>query len=120
MEKVITLGGFWAPVFKKNKIKVISRNEVGGMQSFLAVLLIGINIMLLVSYIYGVNKYAGKGYEIKKLQTQLATLTEENKKISLKISEASSMVSIQNDFLSSNFVAAGTPKFLKETQLTQR
>ena len=120
MEKVLSLGGFWAPAFAKNKTKVLGRKEAGSLQFFLAVLLIGLNVMLLMSYIYGVNKYAGKGYEIKKLQTQLAALTEENKKISLKISEAGSMVSIQSDFLNSNFVAAGTPKFLQATQLTQR
>lgn len=120
MEKVLTLGHVWTPSFAKNKGKTFGKKEAGTMRVFLAVLLIGLNAALLMSYIYGVNKYAGKGYEIKKLQTQIAALTEENKKINLKTTEAQSMVSIQSDFLNSNFVAAGTPKFLEVTRVTQR
>ena len=73
-----------------------------------------------MSYIYSVNDYANKGYEIKVLQKRLSGLTADNKKINLKVSGATSMVGIQSDFLSANFVAAGTPKFLQATQLTER
>lgn len=120
MEKVLALGNFWTPSFTKNKTKVLGKQAAGSLRLVVAIALIALNISLLMSYVYGVNKYASKGYEIKKLQTQLSVLSEENKKISLKISEASSMVSIQSDFLNSNFVAAGTPKFLQTTQLSQR
>ncbi len=120
MEKVLTLGHSWASSFAKNKTKVIGKKESQTIQFFLASLLIGLNVLLLMSYIFGVNKYASKGYEIKKLQSQIATLTEENKKINLKTTEAQSMVSIQSNFLNSNFVAAGTPKFLEATRVTQR
>jgi len=120
MEKVLALDHFWSPAFVKNRAKVLGKKETRDLRFFLAVILIALNVMLLMSYIYGVNKYTANGYDIKKLQTQLAGLTEENKKINLKISEAGSMVSIQSNFLNSNFVAAGTPKFLEVTQLTQR
>ncbi|MBI5530530.1 MAG: hypothetical protein HY918_03445 [Candidatus Doudnabacteria bacterium] len=122
MEKVLALDNIFAPVFARNKSlasKSKSR-EVSNLRFLLALSLLAINGMLLFSYIYGVNKYASAGYEIKQNQTKLSVLNEANKKLNVKIAEISSMVTIQNDFLSSNFVPAGTPKFIQTTQLTQR
>lgn len=120
MEKVLALNNFCSPFFAKNKAKVFGKKNTGNLRFFISIALIAVNAALLVSYVYGVNKFASNGYEIKKLQIQVASLTQENKKINLKISEAGSMVNIQSDFLNSNFVSAGTPKFLQTTQLTQR
>ena len=75
-------------------------------------------MVLLMSYIYGVNEYASKGYEIQSLQKSLNNLAADNRQINLKVAEAGSMVSIQSDFLSSNFVPAGTPKFLQQGVFT--
>ena len=76
-------------------------------------LLILINAFLLVSYLLGVNNNAAAGYELKTLQKKAQTLSEDNKKINLKISEAGSMVQIEKDFANSNFITAGTPTFLE-------
>lgn len=117
MEKVLTLNNFFLPSFAGNKFRIVAKTTSPNFRSVLAFSLIVANILLLGSYIYGVNKFSAKGYEIKKLQIQLTALTEENKKINLKVSEANSMVGIQSDFLNSNFVAAGTSKFLEISPL---
>lgn len=83
---------------------------------FLAVLCLA----LLFSYLVGVNSYAAKGYEIKKLQTHITQLSEQNEKLNFKVSEASSMVAIQTDFLNTNFVAAGPAKFLQINHFSQK
>jgi len=77
---------------------------------------------LLFAYVYGVNQYAAKGYEITQQQNRLKNLNDANKTVNLKISEATSMVAIQSDFLNANFVVAGTPRFLQadSSQFTQR
>jgi len=111
MIKALALDNIFAPVFskaKKQSFAVPSRP----VKFWLSVALIAANAVLLMNYIYGVNDYANKGYEIKSLQKQVSSLTDDNRKITLKVSQASSMVSIQSDFLSSNFVPAGTAKFL--------
>ena len=118
MEKVLALNNFFLPSFSKNKFSISTKTASPNFRFVLAVSLIMANVLLLGSYIYGVNKFATKGYEIKTMQIKLAALTEDNKKINLKISEANSMVGIQNVFLESNFVAAGTSKFLEINPLS--
>lgn len=123
MIKALALDGFWPQVFSKSKTKVSYSNPrelAGGFKLALGLGLLGLCGLVLMSYIYGVNEYANKGYEIKALQQKLAVLNDDNKKISLKISEATSMVVIQTDFLNANFVSAGTPKFLQVNQFSER
>lgn len=120
MFKALALENFWAPAFAGSKHRVIKKQAAGLWRIWLSAALIAANGLLLMSYIYGVNEFASQGYQIKTLQAQIAALGEDNKKITLKVSEAGSMVAIQNDFLSSNFVPAGTAKFLAPSQFTQR
>lgn len=124
MLKALALDNFW-PTFNSRKvsgIRVIKKTEsrYSVYKFWFSVSLIAINAVLLMSYIYGVNQFAGTGYQTGVLQKQLADLNDSNKKINMRISEVTSMVSIQNDFLSANFVPAGTPKFLQATQVAQR
>lgn len=124
MLKALALDNVW-PTFlsrKSSRINVIKKVEsrYTAVRFWFSVSLIAVNALLLISYIYGVNQNANTGYQIGVLQKQLAGLNDSNKKINMQISEATSMVSIQNDFLSANFIPAGTPKFLRSTQLTQR
>lgn len=127
MIKALALESFWSQLFssKPKRIGVIKPASADtSLRFWLATGLIAANAVLLLSYIYGVNDFASKGYEIKALQTKLSQLNDDNKKINLKISEATSMVAIQSDFLNANFVPAGTAKFLvvnpNANQLTQR
>ncbi len=119
MIKTLALENFWPVSFAKTKKINVKRAEANPWRFWLALALIATNAAFLMSYIYGVNENASRGYEITQLQKQLADLNTQNKTITLKISEATSMVSIQSDFLSANFVPAGTPKFLQTGQYAQ-
>lgn len=125
MLKALALEKPWSLGFSKTKkIKIHATGKTADNLRFgLAVALVAANLMLLVAYVYGVNQYANVGYQITSLQTQLQNLNQSNQQINLQVSEAGSMVSIRNDFLSANYVPAGTPKFLvvdQQNQLTQR
>lgn len=85
-----------------------------------SVLLIAISVYLLLGYFVEINGNASKGYEIKQMQEKIADLADQQKKLTLKLAENSSMVSIQQGFLGANFVVAETPTFLESTRLTQR
>lgn len=124
MQKAIALENFWISWFNRPQAKAknfqAAVREKSGARFYFAVGLIAFNAILLMSYVYGVNQYATAGYEIRTLQKKVSSLTEDNRKVSFKVSEAGSMVSIQTDFLNSNFVAAGTPTFLQAGQFTMK
>ncbi len=111
-------------LFPFSKIKLRPHNLASQKTSvwpqILALTLIAANIFLLFGYLQGVNSYSSSGYEIKKVQSYIANLDEENKKLDFKLAESVSMVAIQSEFLSANFVSAGTPVFLETNQFTQR
>ena len=124
MLKALALDNF-LPSFSSRKTagihvikKVESKNSV--LRLYLAIGLIAVNTLLLMSYIYGVNQYANTGYQIAVLQKKLSALNDSNKAINLQVSEATSMVQIQTDYTSVNFVPAGTPKFLQVPQVAER
>lgn len=123
MLKALALDNFW-PSFSARKasgIRVIKKVEThSNIRFWFSVLLIAVNAVLLMSYIYGVNQFANSGYRISVLQKQLSALSDSNKAITLQVSEASSMVQIQSDFLSANFIPAGTPKFLQVSRVAER
>ena len=109
-------GSFFASRQKKQSFRAPQKPQAAWLGFFLA----AVSAMVLMSYLLGVNSYSSKGYEIKSLQTKLLLLTEENKKMNLKVSEVSSMVGIQNDLQNSNFVSVGTPLFLQVNQFSQK
>jgi hypothetical protein len=123
MIKSLSLPGFFnlvttskiAPTSKRRPVSSgpMARRKAAGL------LLVAANVFLLLSYLTAVNSYASTGFEIKTLQNRLSAETLENKSMSVKYAEASS-VNMQNDFVSANFVSAGTPQFLQDNQFSQR
>jgi cell division protein FtsL len=89
-----------------------------GIFSFLTLVVMMLNAYLLVNYMTKINLYSSKGYEIKKLQQKVASLDETGKKLSKQVAENASMLKIQDDFLNSNFVAAGTARFVETSKFT--
>lgn len=89
-------------------------------QFWLAAVLAALNIMLLMSYLVGVNSNAANGYEIKKLQQKAGQLSESNQTMSVKVSEISSIVQIQADLANLDFVPVTGAQYLQVNQLTQR
>jgi Ni,Fe-hydrogenase I cytochrome b subunit len=82
--------------------------------------LVAINVVLLMAYLFGVNNYASQGYEIKKIQTKNKILSDDNKKLNLKISEQSSLAVMHNDLANSEFVPVNQAKYVQTNQFTQR
>jgi hypothetical protein len=123
MLKALALDNFWQSFSARKApgIRVIKKVETqSNLKFWFSISLIAVNAVLLMSYIYGVNQFADTGYQIAVLQKQLNVLNSSNKAINLQVSEASSMVQIQNDFTAANFVSAGTPKFLQATRVAER
>jgi hypothetical protein len=86
---------------------------------YVAYALIACNAVLLLLYFFSVNSYAGEGYDIKKVQNEITQLTAQSQKLSLAVSEQTSVVSMQVNLASLNFVPVGTPKFLQSSQSSQ-
>jgi hypothetical protein len=100
--------------------KIVAAKKVDAFWYFASLSVVFVIVGLFVNYLFGVNNYASSGYEIKKLQSQVARFSEENKKISLKVSELSLMLNIQNELQAAGFVSAGTPTFLSGNQFTRK
>jgi len=123
MLKALALDNFW-PSFQTRKtsgIHVIKKTEnYSSARLRISVFLMALCAVLLMSYIYGANQFANTGYQISVLQKQLSVLNDSNRTVALRVSQASSMVQIQNDFAAANFVPAGTPKFLQAAHVAER
>jgi len=122
MLKTLTLSNFFSGTqtsglqAKKSRIKT----QTSSVRLFTAAVLSGLSVYLLLGYVAEVNSNSSKGYEIKKMQLKFSELSEQQKKLNFKVAENTSMVSIQEGFLSANFVPAETPVFLEASRLTQR
>jgi hypothetical protein len=108
---------FSAPALSRVK-RPAKSNQLGGFWFFGSVSLIMLLVVVLMSYLLGVNSYTSRGYEIQKAQAQLSQLIEENKKLSLKTAEVSSIMKIQVALENSNFVPSGAMQFLEGNQYT--
>jgi hypothetical protein len=105
-----------APVArKKNTLhsKVSSLQQVGA-----GYFLFSLCIILLVVHFFGVNQYAAKGYEIKSVQSKIATLNEQNKKLVLRTAEVGSLLEVHNSLISGDFVPVSNAEFLQVNQLS--
>ncbi|MDE2311890.1 MAG: hypothetical protein KGJ93_02240 [Patescibacteria group bacterium] len=122
MLKTATLSNFFGALPIRPKTRVIrpQSQKAGPVRLVLAMALLALNAFLLMGYIVSANSYSAAGYEMKALQMQLAQLQEDNKKMNLQVSEASSVISVSSDFASAGFVQAGTPQFLQVNQLSRR
>ncbi len=89
-------------------------------QFWLGSALVTLNLVLLMSYLVGVNSNAANGYVIKKLQQRASQLAEDNKAMNLKVSEISSIVQIQAELANSDFVPVTGAQYLQVNQLTER
>lgn len=50
-----------------------------------------VSLFLLVSYLYEINNFTTKGYEVRKLQKEVLDLRAENKKLQVSLSEATAI-----------------------------
>jgi TRAP-type mannitol/chloroaromatic compound transport system permease large subunit len=82
--------------------------------------LLAVNVVVLGMYFVGVNTYAGKGYEIRSLQSKLVALNEDQKKLNLKIAEQSSVLGLQTDFANAHYVPVSGATFLQTNQFSMK
>jgi hypothetical protein len=94
--------------------------QVSRRRMYFAYGLAACNVAIFVSYFFGVNQGVAKGYEIKKIQTQINTLQEENQKLTVKASEVGSILRVQQELASSGFVPATGGIFLQTEHYSQR
>jgi hypothetical protein len=107
-----------APVARRAGAKVAPVPRV--LLAGISYALIAANAVLLVSYFIGANSSATEGYEIKKLQTSIASLHEDNKKLTLKISEKTSMATLQTEIANSSFVPVSSSVFVEVDRYTKK
>lgn len=95
------------------------KRENFGKKIWVAALLI-VNTALLFMYILGVNNYASTGFEIKSLQNIINQIDQENRKLTLQISERTSVASLQQELMGSGFVAVKQNLYLQQQQFSQK
>lgn len=74
--------------------------------------LAALNVILLFTYILGVNNYASTGYEIKALQDRISAISQENKKLTLEMAERTAVDSFESELTQSGFTVVKAVKFL--------
>ncbi|MCC7356181.1 MAG: hypothetical protein IT410_01015 [Candidatus Doudnabacteria bacterium] len=81
-----------------------------------------LNVVMLLGYIISINTSAAAGYEFSKLQRGVASLTEENKKLTLRNAEINSMTVINDTLNQEGFVPVSGAEYIQTTaqHLTQR
>ncbi len=122
MQKSLTLPSFLN--FSKAPARSVRANilkqEVNTFWLYAGYVLAIVNVVVLFSYLLGINAAASTGYEMKKIQQKISILEEENKKLNLQVSEKSSIAGIQADFSGSGFVPVGQAKYLQVKSFSQR
>lgn len=76
--------------------------------------------VLLFWYLLGANSFSAEGYAIKHIQTSISQIAAENKKLALKVSEQSSIATVQAQLESSQYVPVVQAKFVQVPYFTQR
>ena len=104
----------------KSQIRPIRKQAVQPFWKYAAFALIALNMAVLFSYLFGINTAASSGYEIKKLQQQVAAQNEESKRLNLKISEQASIAELQVDFANSGYIPVGQVVYLATGHLSQK
>jgi hypothetical protein len=94
--------------------------SLSGAKSWLSALLVVATAGMLLAYVFGINQSAAKGYEIKKQQSKLNQLVEQNKKLMVRAAEMGSIVQIQNEAEANQLVQITNQEYLQVNQLTQR
>ena len=111
MSRFLTITSSGSANFGERKKTVNAQTlKVGNITlNFLLAILI---CMLGVSYIFEVNSIATKGYEIKKMETQIGELKRQNENLKIQAAELKSMYSIEEKTKNLNMVAPKDVSFL--------
>ncbi len=83
-------------------------------------LLFGACCLLGVVYLYQVNSFSTKGFEINTLQKQISTLQEQQRELQVQSAELQSLQRIQSQPQINSMVPVTTISYLKNSTFTQR
>lgn len=104
----------WSHSFETAPRRAVSSSSAANPYvSWVSYALIATNAVVLLSYFFGVNSSAAQGYEMRKTQTSINKLAEENKKLMLKVSERTSIAQLQNEISQSSFVPVKTTLYVQ-------
>jgi hypothetical protein len=83
-------------------------------------ILLALAAVLMVFYVFGINRHAAMGYELKKQQAKVNSLIEQNKKLTVRAAETGSTLKLQEEVSLNNFVQITNQEYLQANQYSQR
>lgn len=92
-------------VFRKMKIDIKILNLV----------IIGLIVVMSITYLIQVNSFAVKGYKIKELEKKITELKQAGKSLELQVLNLQSMDNVQSKVDQLNMVAVGKTEYLMPT-----
>jgi hypothetical protein len=114
-------GETWSKkVLTETRPSIHSKIEPKAFRKALAVTFVALDVILMLGYLMNINSHASSGYEIKKLQQAITAEQEQAKQLNIKLSEGNSILTMQSDLASQNFVPVTNPTFFENKQLTSR
>lgn len=109
----------WTKKFKDKPEK--ARNlDTFKIKKFFILSLVFVDLTLFVSYLIGINTYASSGYKIRKIEKEILAVSEVQKKLNAKISETTSLISVQSSLTEYNFVPVKDPIYFEKPHLSSR
>ena len=102
--------------------KIASRNRINNVNLIRTVSVVGIATLALSFgfYVFMINAYASKGYELKKHQASIQELQETNKRLVVEQSALGSIVKINDVASAAHMVPVTGEEFLVANQVSAR
>lgn len=97
-----------------------SRVRFNGMVGFASAAGLVVLVVALGFYVYMINAYASKGYELKRQQAAMEELAETNKRLVVQQAALGSIVKINDVAATSGMVPVTGEEFLAANQLSSR
>ena len=101
---------------KRNRLSV--RKRSGGHNSGMVVF--GALIIFIGLYLFQVNSFSTKGYEVRSLQKKVAQLGEQQKQLATKAAELQSLQRLGSDSALGRMVPVTTISYIQNANLTKR
>lgn len=101
-------------------VRATNRLRGGAWVSMVSAGALATLVMIFGFYIYSINTYASKGYELKKEQAQIKQLEETNKRLVIDQAASGSIVKINDVASADHMVPVTGEEFLVANQVSSR
>lgn len=105
---------------EQQKQKIRYSRKFHGHANIIGACIAVLCLAALLNYLFQVNSFATKGYEIKKLDTRLTQLKEQHRKLQLEAAQLQSIQKIQMDQATLNMVPVSSISYIQITSLSQK